>query len=167
MTQSIGQRLTHIRASVSQRQFAEELGVPLRTYQNYEQDKREPDLRTLLGLHGRGWNLNWLLTGEGQERLEALQDKELEDSEPVKKPSSQIPRLESLKLAIQLAEEALDGGKLEPADYAQLVTLIHDALVNGLPSAQVLAFARPAARGIGEIGSGRTDVGGSGKAAAR
>lgn len=58
-------------------------------------------------------------------------------------------RRDVLKVAVQLAEEALDGRTLVPADYAELVDLIYDALANGLPSAQVLAFARPAARGIG------------------
>lgn len=57
-------------------------------------------------------------------------------------------------MAVQLAEEALGGRYLVPADYAELVDLIYDALVNGLPSAQVLAFARPAARGIGVKGEG-------------
>lgn len=61
-------------------------------------------------------------------------------------------RRDALKMAVQLAQEALDGRTLAPADYAELVDLIYDALVNGLPSAQVLAFARPAARGIGRRG---------------
>ena len=60
-------------------------------------------------------------------------------------------------MAVQLAQEALDGRTLAPADYAELVDLIYDALVNGLPSAQVLAFARPAARGIGFKGKSDAD----------
>jgi len=166
--------MAHIRASASQREFAEELGVPLRTYQNYEQDKREPDLRTLIGLHERGWNLNWVLAGSGSERLEALgykalharEEADLRVREEGPLYQSQAARSQDIKLAVQLTEEALDGGRLEPADYATLVSLIHDALVNGLPSAQVLAFARPAARGIRGQDDG-TDVGGSGAATAR
>ncbi len=72
--------------------------------------------------------------------------------EPESSVSSSTPEDESLpkgSMAVQLAQEALDGRTLAPADYAELVDLIYDALVNGLPSAQVLAFARPAARGIG------------------
>lgn len=70
---------------------------------------------------------------------------------PKTAPQSQSHALrrDVLKVAVQLAEEALDGRTLVPADYAELVDLIYDALANGLPSAQVLAFARPAARGIG------------------
>lgn len=164
---SIGGRLTHIRGSESQRAYADQIGVPLKTYQTYEQGKREPDLRTLLGIYERGWNLHWVLTGQGEERLSSFSVNELEGSGGVKKPSSQSPRLDEIRLAVQLAEEALNGGKLEPAEYAQLVTLIYDALVNGLPDAQVLAFARPAARGLHNAGkSSETDVDRSGKAAA-
>lgn len=164
MTDTIGQRMTHIRASESQRQFAEALGVPLRTYQNYEQDKREPDLRTLAGLHSLGWNLNWVLTGEGSERLEALSTNVVRDNSAGYPASSQPVRTADITLAVQLAEEALEGKRLGPEDYGQLVGLIHDALVNGLPNAQVLAFARPAARGI--RGSSSEELGKSGKAAA-
>ncbi|WP_343236540.1 helix-turn-helix transcriptional regulator [Stenotrophomonas acidaminiphila] len=149
---------------MSQRAYAEQIGVPLKTYQTYEQGKREPDVRTLAALYEGGWNLNWVLMGEGNERREALQDKPFAESGSVKEPSSQLPRMETLTLAVQLAEEALDGGKLGPADYGQLVALIHEALVNGLPNAQVLAFAKPAARGI--RGSGSGEVGKSGKTAA-
>lgn len=153
---SIGARMTYVRAKESQRGFAERLGVPVRTYQNYESDKREPDVRTLIALYGLGWNLNWLLTAEGHERLDSLQTA----------PSSQSQALrpEELTVAVQLAQEALDGDTLDPPEYAQLVSLIYDALVHGLPSAQVIALARPAARGLNHRGSkdGKSVVGGSG-----
>lgn len=70
-------------------------------------------------------------------------------AEAAPQSQSHAVRRDALRMAVQLAEEALDGRTLAPADYAELVDLIYDALVNGLPSAQVLAFARPAARGIG------------------
>lgn len=86
-----------------------------------------------------GARMEWLATGEG----EMLADETAPQSQ------SHALRRDVLKVAVQLAEEALDGRTLVPADYAELVDLIYDALANGLPSAQVLAFARPAARGIG------------------
>lgn len=138
------------------------MGVAPRTYGNYERGERVPDAEALVPLCREGWNINWLLTGEGPERLS-----ETPESTP---PSDSQPlRREDLKLAVQLAEEALDGGELEPQDYAELVALIHDALVNGLPSAQVLAFARPAARGLIQEnrGNDRSDVGGPGTEASR
>lgn len=70
-------------------------------------------------------------------------------SETASESHSQPLRRDALTMAVQLAQEALDGRHLDPPDYAELVDLIYGALVNGLPSAQVLAFARPAARGIG------------------
>lgn len=103
---------------------------------------------------GTGLSLEWMATG-------------VEPAKPVPLVASQAVRPEVVSLAVQLAEEALEGKRLEPPDYGQLVSLIYDALVNGLPSAQVLAFARPAARGLSR---GKMDaeqgVGGSGKGAA-
>lgn len=109
-----------------------------------------------------GVSLAWLATGE--ESGKPLQDKASGQKEAT--PSASQPmRSEDLTLAIQLAEEALDGKRLEPADYAQLVTLIHGALVNGLPSAQVLAFVRPASRGLRGKDDGSA-VGGPGQGTA-
>lgn len=68
----VGDRLRHVRASKSQKAWARELGVPLRTYQNYERGDREPDHRTLVALHERGWSIIWLLTGVGPLRIEQL-----------------------------------------------------------------------------------------------
>ncbi|MCP3048365.1 helix-turn-helix domain-containing protein [Xanthomonas euvesicatoria pv. allii] len=164
---AIGERLALIRGQRSQAEFAPVVGIHKNTLGTYERGERELGASALMGYARLGWNINWVLMGDGPDRLETLQDNGFAADETADAAPSQPPRLESLTLAIQLAEEALDGGRLEPADYAQLVSLIHDALVNGLPSAQVLAFARPAARGIGETEYGRRDVGGSGKKAAR
>ncbi|MCC5074336.1 helix-turn-helix domain-containing protein [Xanthomonas campestris] len=164
---AIGERLALIRGHRSQAEFAPVVGIHKNTLGTYERGERELGASALMGYARLGWNINWVLMGDGPDRLETLQDNGFAADETADTPLSQSPRFESLTLAIQLAEEALDGGKLVPADYAQLVSLIHDALVNGLPSAQVLAFARPAARGIGETEHGRRDVGGSGKKAAR
>lgn len=264
---SIGRRLAHVRAHLTQKEQAKRLGVAERTYQNYEQDIRSPDTRTLLGLFIDGWDLNWVLCGVGTQRLdprilvqymleeagfvdknkpiqdiardvqeaynsrefpvpswvydelESLSDQDANavvsgdwmvqslhsprpiptseekacdqpinpinsinygdsDAELTKRTSRPIPdsitgrqshplKPASLKLAVQLTEEALEGGKLGPADYGQLVALIYDALVNGLPSAQVLAFARPAARGFSRgNGDAAKGMDGPGKGAA-
>lgn len=164
MRNDLGGRLRHIRASRNQQEMADEMGVAKRTYASYERNERIPDATMLVPLILEGWDGNWLLTGAGAERRNALQDKDSGGNEAV--PSASQPmRSEDLTLAIQLAEEALDGKRLEPADYAQLVTLIHSALVNGLPSAQVLAFARPASRGLRGKDDGSA-VGGSGQGAA-
>lgn len=156
---AIGTRITSIRGSVLQPDMARRLGVSKTTYSRWERGVREIGADGLKRLVELGWNPMWLLTGEGPERLEALQDKGSE----VVATQSQPAQLPDLKIAIKLTEEALDGRTLGPDDYAQLVTLIYDALVNGLPSAQVLAFARPASRGLsGDTGDGESTMGGSG-----
>lgn len=137
------------------------MGVYKNTYSRWERGEREPSASDVARLVLEGWNANWLLTGQGPERLSSLQTPE---NQGVSEPSHPL-RQDVLKMAVQLAQEALDGMTLAPDDYGQLVTLIYDALANGLPSAQVLAFARPAARGISG-GSDGSDMGGSGTAAA-
>lgn len=59
--------------------------------------------------------------------------------------ASQPLRRDDLKMALQLATEALDGKVLPPAKHAELVTLIYELLEEGLPEAKVLRFARAAA----------------------
>lgn len=122
---SIGARLTYIRAPLSQRVFTDQIGVPLRTYQTFEQDKREPDLRTLTALHDLGWNINWVLTGEGTERLEALQDK---GSQPAR------PDLAILKSAVEVLERALDEAgatTTDAAGRAELLVAVYELLEEG------------------------------------
>lgn len=152
----IGDRLTHIRADSSQKTHASTLEVPLRTYQNYERGDREPDLRTLLALVEQGWNANWLLTGEGPERLSQLQVAEGDGSQELSG--------EHLSVAVELADEALRGLWLPRRRYWDLVALIYDALTQGLPYAEVIAFARPAATEMAgaKTNDGRSEVDGEG-----
>lgn len=156
---TIGARITHIRARMSQREFASQLGVPLRTYQTYEQGQREPDLRTLLGLHARGWDLNWVLAGDGNPRRA---DADRPARLAVGETRAVWPTESGLRQAVELAETALAGEpRMAPEGYARLLTLIHGALESGLPAEQVLAFARPAARGLRAVGA---DAGSAGAA---
>lgn len=46
--------------------------VSPRTLSYYESGERMPDAFALRPLAAEGWNINWLLTGEGSERLSAL-----------------------------------------------------------------------------------------------
>ena len=141
---AIGNRLAYVRAQVSQRAHAEALGVPLRTYQNYERGEREPDVRTLLALQERGWRVDWLLTGEGPERLHGTG---VAESEGPGYGSQELSG-EHLMVATELAAEALAGLWLPQRRRFDLVALIYDALVRGLPYAEIIAFARPAAQDL-------------------
>ena len=159
---AIGARLKSIRAGQTQKEFAESLDIALATYQNYERGDRMPVADVLLALYRLGWNSNWVLTGTGPETLERLSNKAFGVGEEPGNYQSQALIPDKLTLAVQLAQQALDGDVLDPPDYAELLGLIYHALVNGLESAQVLAFAKPAARGLG-VSNGRKTVGGSGK----
>lgn len=58
--------------------------------------------------------------------------------------ASQPLRRDDLKMALQLAAEALGDRFLPPEKHAELVTLIYELLEEGLPEAKVLRFARAA-----------------------
>lgn len=187
--QSLGDRLAYIRAHRSQKDWAEKLGVPLRTYQTYERGQREPDGRTLQGCAEEGWNLHWVLTGQGPERTTDSHDPELlakrnaallGDAEArewlrifekgffasmrAARESSQDLSHEHLSVAIELADEVLTGLWLPKNRYAELVALIYDALMQGLPYAEILEFSRPAARRLsGQKQKEHDDDGGEGQ----
>ena len=149
----LGSRLLAVIDQIGSRQKASEIaGRSTDQLAKYVKGAAEPPFLALARLcMAAGRSMEWLATG-------------VDPEVPHPQPPSQAVRPEVVSLAVQLAEEALEGKRLEPPDYGQLVSLIYDALVNGLPSAQVLAFARPAARGLSR---GKMDaeqgVGGSGK----
>lgn len=137
--ESFPMRLSALVGERSVRSFALASGVSQTVIRKYLAGESEPTRPALIALARTGGaSVGWLAAGE----------------ETAPQSQSHAVRRDSLKMAVQLAEEALGGRYLVPADYAELVDLIYDALVNGLPSAQVLAFARPAARGIGVKGEG-------------
>lgn len=76
----IGGRLTYVRGSKSQAEFADEAGIHKNTLGNYERAEREMGALPLIRLVRLGWNANWLLTGEGPERLKG--DAEHVSSQP-------------------------------------------------------------------------------------
>lgn len=142
---TIGLRLRHIRASRTQPEMAAALGVAGRTYANYERDERVPDADTLALLVQDGWNANWLLTGEGPERLEALTA-----SQPQAQPvgddwSSQAERIEAMKLAVELLDGELAKARkvLAPDKRAEAYLILCDLLLEPgeLPSAKVVQLA--------------------------
>ncbi len=64
----IGDRLKAWRLTQkhTQTSAAELLGMPMRTYQNYENDVRPPNTKAWEAFHRAGINTNWLLSGEGE-----------------------------------------------------------------------------------------------------
>lgn len=66
---TIGNRIAHIRGGLSQAKFAERLGVNKNTIGNYERGDRKPDSDFLEKLAAHGYNIHWVITGEGPMRL--------------------------------------------------------------------------------------------------
>jgi transcriptional regulator with XRE-family HTH domain len=135
----IGSRLKRVRASMTQPEMAELMGIAHRTYASYERDERIPDADALARLAEAGWNANWLLTGEGPERLEASSGAALSRSGSVVAGVSHSMNLDVLKMAVGLADQQL--GRSTHPDYAEIVSLIYDLVLEGLPEAQIVSIA--------------------------
>ena len=84
----------------------------------------------------KGVRMEWLASGEGEMHAASTGTQTASDS------ASQGLRRDDLKMALQLAAEALGDKVLPPEKHAEMVTLIYELLEDGLPEAQVLRFAR-------------------------
>jgi transcriptional regulator with XRE-family HTH domain len=116
--------------------MAEAMGVSPRTYAYYEQGDRVPDAESLARLVEQGWSANWLLTGEGPERLnQVAQPRAAYGSQPVS-PAD-------LSIALQLANAKIEADNKAPTpdQYAAFVASILEAVQKGLPDAEVLDFS--------------------------
>ena len=95
---SIGNRVRYIRDSLSQPKFAKEIGVTRNTVSGYENNSIIPSGKALLQMHKKfGFNINWLLSGEGEPHISSYRTTELENK--IIKMESRIKALE-----IQVAE---------------------------------------------------------------
>ena len=65
------ERLCYLRSSVglTQQNMAKRIGISYRTWQDYEAAKSSPNSKTLEQLAKMGFNVNWILIGEGPIRL--------------------------------------------------------------------------------------------------
>ncbi len=127
--------------------MAEKLGVSLRTYQSYERDETDIGAAALCRLLALGHNVNWILSGQGAEMLEAAPvlstDRQLSEVDK----GSQHGQREQLRLAIQLVSEVIANNRLtiSPEKHAEIITLVLELIQEGLPQATVLRFASIAA----------------------
>ena len=64
--------MTRIRGSGTQAEFGEAVGLHKNTVGSYERAEREMGVLAARRMAERGWNINWLLTGKGPERLDAV-----------------------------------------------------------------------------------------------
>ncbi|MCR6661868.1 MAG: helix-turn-helix domain-containing protein [Luteimonas sp.] len=156
---TIGQRLAHARAVAGINQFdmATKVGVALRTWQNYELDKRPPDAEVLTSLFRLGWSPTWVLTGYEPSEAGAGVG------------TSQDLSGEALMVSHELTEEALRGLWLPKHRFFDLLALIYAGVTQGLPYAEIIDFARSEASKLakeranddGEQGVGGTSEGGA------
>lgn len=153
--------------NLNQGEFAEVLGVGKSTYQNYERDDRLPDADALCRLPKLGWNVNWLLTGEGQERLEPLSGAGLRVSEAAASYGSQPLSLDRetliraekiLGLALGLARVQVGG-----TDRAQMLADVYDHLIaHGFDGDQLLEITQALKEQLNRIQESRDARKGSG-----
>lgn len=118
-----------------------------------------------------GWNANWLLTGEGPERLDGLQVAEGRSGY-----ASQDLSEEQLTIALEITDDIIreEGARYVPRIlFARLLRLMYQGVAQGLPMAEIHDFGRNAVRaaisGTGnEVGDvGQQGVGKSGQGGRR
>lgn len=120
---SIGDALKAWRqqANLSQKDAATHLGVPARTYQDYERDLKAPGAGAIQAFVRAGINANWLLTGEGPMLLADL-------AAPAPGQAASPLDSETLAYVIEEVEKILTARRLTlPAPRkAALIQLIYD-----------------------------------------
>lgn len=148
----IGERLTRIRGQASQAVFGPIVGIHKNTMGTYERGEREIGALALSGYVSQGWNANWILTGQGAERLEAFRA----NDDIATPPASQALSQERLTLALQAVEDALTARRatLPTSKRAEAVMLVYELLGTGLAEAEVIPIAR---RAVGLAQGGPVD----------
>jgi len=68
------------------------------------------------------------------------------EAEAAQRSQSQPMSHDDLRIVFQLVEEAADGKVLSPDQRAELASLVYEGLVDGLPEAKILRWARAAAK---------------------
>lgn len=152
----VGDRLASIRGSQSQAYTAELTGIHKNTIGTYERGQREMGIIALHRLIEAGWNANWILTGEGPERLDqiAVTSPTSGQDEPYIDPDTGLShrmRLDVFKIAVELVDSELTKHKrgLGSLARAEAYSIVYDLLMDDddLPSADIVEL-RPRAKSI-------------------
>lgn len=116
---TVGQRLKDWRKAkgLTQQQLAQLLGLPWRTYQNYENDVRPPSTKGWESFARVGIDPNWLLTGVGEMSLQALPLEVI--SEGPLEPTLKDLAAEAVTAQdeYQVWADNVDGGAFAPIRY--------------------------------------------------
>ncbi len=132
----LGRRLSAVLDEIgTRRKAAEVANRSTDQLAKYEKGLTEPPFTAIASLClAAGVRMEWLATGIGEMRGNPW--------DAAGEGASQAVRLQDLTVALQLAAEALGEKELPPGKHAALVSLIYELLVDGLPEAKVLRFAR-------------------------
>lgn len=131
---TIGQRLKEWRGAqdLTQVEIATRLGLPMRTYQNYENDVRPPRTEGWAAFARAGINTNWLLTGEGPMLIS-----DLDELQRARTRAAELQaRLEQIEAA-RLAAGPAPSGINEPAMRAIITGVLEGTRDRGLSPAEI------------------------------
>jgi hypothetical protein len=119
------------------------MGVSSDSLQRYIRGENSPPFDAIVRLCSASrTRLEWMAWDTGP-----MEQPTVGDAQELAAQSQSHPlRHEELTIAIQLVEEALEGKTLETAKRAELVALVYEGLVDGMPEAIVLRWARAAAK---------------------
>lgn len=164
---SVGERLAKIRGPLSQPAQADKLGVHKNTYARWERDEAGISAEGMSALVRAGWNANWILTGQGPERFDALPEHErdnllvalhLEGWEAAETRIAERIRMFSVgaaagraeflqgsfRTSVRILREVLDLADvyITPEQHGEASVLLVGLLEKGLSEVEVRAFAR-------------------------
>jgi len=149
---SIGERLKQIRKDLglSQEKFAGELSIHLRSYVSYENEQRTLPQNVLIRLVQKGYNIHWLLTGEGKMKLSGV----LGDiNHPEYKVSKYIPLISDIHSTFSDTDLPVIGntdkkierpaGNSDPFSYAVKVGSLQDKSMSPVFSPDEIIILSP------------------------
>lgn len=150
----LGDRLTRIRGQTTQAVFAPEVGLHKNTLGTYERGEREIGALSLAAYVAKGWNANWMLTGEGPERLEAALQSQSQDLSEA-----------NLNIALEYTDDIIRATRatyVPRSLYAKLLRLMYQGVTQGLPVAEIHEIGQQLVRAVISGTGSQGDVGQSG-----
>ncbi len=111
MSNTLGDRIKILRGSLTQRQFAEKIGIPATTLGNYEKNKSELNFATIdLFTNTFGINTDWLIFGRGPMHPS---DTPISHQETIEQPETTVSepcaRCAKLESKLEKVEEQRDS----------------------------------------------------------
>lgn len=149
---TIGDRLKMIRKhmGLSQAKFADELSIHLRSYVSYEQGHRSIPQTVMLQLLEKGYNIHWLLTGEGDMKSTGTMG---DIGHPEYKVNESIPLIDDLSDAftdndlpvMTISDQRIDrpAGNKDPFLYAVKIGTFNDDSMIPFFSPDEIVIASP------------------------